>query len=444
MRLLNTTTKRLETFVGDSIPHYAILSHTWEAEEVLFEDVRDESNPLPTGKAGWAKVDKTCQRAMADGFAYVWIDTCCIDKSSSAELSEAINSMFTWYQNSGVCYAYLCDVRPSPGPKAPEHGLPPYDFIRKSRWFTRGWTLQELIAPANVRLYDADWNFIAALSDSEAVTDVIADRTRIPRAVLHRDFAKGYVASNPGPTGFVIFPMPCPEHNTAEWRCIGCKTTESLPDVLEAYSIAERMSWAAGRETTRPEDRAYSLLGIFGINMPLLYGEGSRAFARLQEEIIRTSDDQSILASRTAGMIRSFFAHSPDCFAGTEIIKPPWGMRWLEEERNGAAITATSKAIEMSMLVCPCKDTSGDEAFGLGILACSYASDSLCRPAILLDPMNSAPSSYQRLEGGTVIKISPLSPKGQITLGDHGKWRCRLSSVLYSLALPRCRTDMAS
>ena len=167
--------------------------------------------------------------------------SCCIDKTSSAELSEAINSMFRWYSRSKVCYAYLIDV--------PYDGFD--DSLPKSCWFTRGWTLQELLAPSSVVFYSAEWTRIG---DGEALISVLRNVTRIDEGILLR--------------------------------------TKSLGRV----SVAEKMSWAATRETTRAEDMAYCLLGIFDINMPLLYGEGKRAFQRLQEEILRNSQDQSLFA----------------------------------------------------------------------------------------------------------------------------------------------------
>ncbi|KAL2170614.1 hypothetical protein VTG60DRAFT_4627 [Thermothelomyces hinnuleus] len=149
MRLINTRTLHLEEFPRQDVPEYAILSHTWEKEEVLFSDMADLSRARE--KAGFAKIQGACRMAAAHGHDYIWIDTCCIDKSSSAEVSsEAINSMYRWYERSEVCYAYLCDVK---DPKDESQ-------LVSSRWFTRGWTLQELLAPNRVELYTADWSYI--------------------------------------------------------------------------------------------------------------------------------------------------------------------------------------------------------------------------------------------------------------------------------------------
>jgi hypothetical protein len=247
MRLINCKTLKLEEFFSNSIPRYAILSHTWGDEEVSFAELSLHQAGTATG-AGYQKIVFTCEQATADGLDYAWVDTCCIDKSSSAELSEAINSMFAWYKNAVVCYAYLADVSEA---KMDEE-------LSRSRWFTRGWTLQELLAPADVTFYDRDWMEICT---KETQAKWIAEITGIDKAVLL------------GP----------PEY--------GGKTAS-----LGSFCVAKRMSWASNRETTRAEDMAYCLLGIFDVNMPLLYGEDSRAFLRLQKEIINRFDDDSILA----------------------------------------------------------------------------------------------------------------------------------------------------
>ncbi|KAM7210457.1 hypothetical protein V8F06_014159, partial [Rhypophila decipiens] len=167
-----------------------------------------------------------------------WADTCCIDKTSSSELSEAINSMYKWYSESSVCYVYLEDVDPLP--QGWHLSSSTWGPFLASRWFNQGWTLQELIAPESVTFFANDWS---DLGSKFTIRNILVLRTRVPNNVLRG-----------------VSPSLC--------------------------SAAERMSWAAERETSREEDMAYSLLGIFGIHMPLLYGEGGpRAFQRLQEEI---------------------------------------------------------------------------------------------------------------------------------------------------------------
>jgi len=130
MRLLNVKTLTFEEFMNEkTIPKYAILSHTWGAEEVTYHDMRDGLSQAVERKIGFTKIRLTCQQAKAEGLEFCWIDTCCIDKTSSAELSEAINSMFRWYTRSYVCYAYLQDVEVVAGAATD---------LWQSKWFTRG------------------------------------------------------------------------------------------------------------------------------------------------------------------------------------------------------------------------------------------------------------------------------------------------------------------
>ena len=257
MYLLNTTTKRLSQFLDEQRPTYAILSHTWGTEEVSYQDlhdfhqtgsVREKSSSPVSSRAGWRKIKACCDQALIDGFEWVWIDTCCIDKSSSAELSEAINSMFAWYRDSKLCYAFLEDII-----DAIEDIAAADSYFRRSRWFTRGWTLQELLAPRRIRFFSNNWQVIGQLEPGSKFTEVVSEITSIPSAFL-----------------------------------------EGLN--LQKANVAMRMSWASKRVTTRKEDLAYCLLGIFDINMPLLYGEGTKAFRRLQEEILRRTYDHSLIA----------------------------------------------------------------------------------------------------------------------------------------------------
>lgn len=235
MWLINTKKLKLCYFNNDDKVEYAILSHRWEEEEVSLQDFRDGSG---IGKRGYAKIKQSCYMALQSDIQYIWIDTCCIDKTSSAELSEAINSMYKWYEHAKICYAYLSDVEAT------------HDFV-DSMWFTRGWTLQELIAPQIVKFFNKNWY---SFGSKHGLQRRITSITGIPSRVL-----------------------------------TGTKPSEC--------SVAQRMSWAAHRVTTRPEDRAYSLMGLFEVNMPMLYGEGgTKAFTRLQEEIIKALNDQSVFA----------------------------------------------------------------------------------------------------------------------------------------------------
>jgi hypothetical protein len=264
MRLLNARTKILEEFFDDSIPPYAILSHTWGPNEPIYRDFA-----APGNRDANVKIDGCCDQALLDGYGYVWIDTICIDKSSSAELTEAINSMYTWYESAGVCYAYLSDVSSDHDTPVAQLADPDTDF-RRSKWFTRGWTLQELIAPRRVVFYNFRWLYI------------------MEKTVVR---------------GSQYFGLWEDKHEKQDdWHHVLEKITKIPFNVLEGnaplseIAVAARMTWAAHRRTTRKEDIAYCLLGIFKINMSMLYGEGDRAFTRLQEEIIRTSDDETIFA----------------------------------------------------------------------------------------------------------------------------------------------------
>lgn len=242
MRLLDVQTYELHTFYGDKIPRYAILSHTWlrDDKEVTFTHLQSRTSTAWSHLPGARKIRLTCRQAAQDGCSWAWIDTCCIDKTNSSELSEAINSMFVWYKQAEVCYAYLTDIDRSR-----------CDDFLNSRWWTRAWTLQEFISPTSVLFFDRNWQPIGTKVDTAR---------RI----------------------------------AAKWNI----DVETLldPDSIYTKSVAQRMSWAANREATRAEDLAYSLLGIFQINMPMQYGEGYKAFIRLQQEIMRTTDDLSLFA----------------------------------------------------------------------------------------------------------------------------------------------------
>lgn len=239
MRLVNVHTLKLHEFFEGSIPPYAILSHRWTDEELTFKDLA--KNRADVESKGFKKLLGACRIAANYKFDYVWMDTCCIDKRSSAELSESINSMFQWYRKAEMCLAYLEDVHAGPGSK--------YQFI-KSVWFTRAWTLQELLAPRCLYFFDHQWTAFGSKCD---LGKLVSGITQMPVAVI-------------------------------------MGSTE-----ISQYSVATRMSWASRRHATRPEDVAYSLLGIFDIDMPLLYGEGTKAFQRLQHEILRNFTEPTIL-----------------------------------------------------------------------------------------------------------------------------------------------------
>ena len=366
MRLINTETLTLKQFYDTDLPKYAILSHCWGDEEVSFSDL---SRNVALEGAGLTKIRQSCRLAVNDGYEWIWIDTCCIDKSSSAELSEAINSMFRWYQNAEICYAYISDAK----------GDEPESF-QHSRWFTRGWTLQELLAPRQVKFFDTDWKMIG---DRDQVTGEIA-----------------------AATGINFIDPFCGQSWTDGWTGI---------------CIAKKMSWVAKRETSRPEDIAYCLLGLFDINMPLLYGEGAmKAFRRLQLAILNTTDDESIFAwgplkdtadtkdadhhpteakETPAGRLTGLLAPSPKHFAA--MIQNEY-----HERSERAPWMMTNKGLQLTLgpgSWTTVKGVSSSECISVLFSAAVFEEDRWHRPVVfLVRDRESAP--WSRLEQ------NPLSP----------------------------------
>ena len=236
MRLLFTETLTFDEFMGDRFPPYAILSHTWDRQELNYHDMLNPTLAVKM-KACYKKMMGFAIKSKELEYQHCWIDTCCIDKRSRVELTEAINSIFLWYSASSVCIVYIQDYQ------GPVFGR---ERLGLSRWFIRGLTLQELIAPRQLLFFNIDWSRITV------DTDLLLDITGVPTRVL-KDRRR-----------------------------------------LEQMSIAQKMCWASNRTTSRVENMAYYLMSLFDVNMTLLYGEGTKAFARLQEEIIRTSINQSI------------------------------------------------------------------------------------------------------------------------------------------------------
>ncbi|KAB8275436.1 hypothetical protein BDV30DRAFT_236803 [Aspergillus minisclerotigenes] len=288
MRLIRTKPPlELQEFTENELPQYAILSHRWESEEVTFQEMIRGDETIKT-KAGYKKIKRFCARAHQDGLEYAWVDTCCINKESSAELSEAINSMFRWYERAEKCYAYLCDAK--------------FETIEHSAWFQRGWTLQELLAPGEVHFLASDWS---DLGTRTTLCSLINKITGIDESILLRDKR------------------------------------------LQDFSIAKRMSWASARQTTRIEDIAYCLMGIFNVNMPLLYGEGEKAFIRLQEEIMKDSDDQTLFAWENEDISEEhpsgLLARSPADFRNCSDIVP------YSFSKNGTPFALTNRGIRMHL-----------------------------------------------------------------------------------------------
>jgi hypothetical protein len=233
----------LTEFFDDDIPPYAILSHRWGAPttEVSFRDIIDGTGK---SKAGYDKIRFCGKQARCDGIQYFWVDTCCINKADFTELSEAINSMFLWYRKATKCYVFISDVSKGLGNEDDDLLQSAWkSAFRKSSWFTRGWTLQELIAPTLVEFFSCEGQ---PLGDRISMEQQLHEITGIAIRALQGD-------------------------------------------PLSTFSFDEIMFWAKDRNTTRKEDKAYCLLGIFDIHLPLIYGEGDKAFIRLEEEINKHS-----------------------------------------------------------------------------------------------------------------------------------------------------------
>ena len=335
MRLIDTNTYQLREF-QDDVPPYAILSHTWtDHEEVSFKEwsalfgldkrwrsAVDSLQQELEGRSGYQKIINCCRQAKSDKLAWAWIDTCCIDKASSAELSEVINSMYNYYGASRIRYAYLADVSGRSDAEEPPAytELDSSNQFADSRWFKRSFTLQEMLAPSQLVFFTSIWKPLGQLQHYPhfclkdplpayltvpSLASEVSMATRIPENVLQGDWS-----GEP----------PC---------------------------VAQIMSWASSRDASRTEDMAYSLLGIFNINMPVLYGEGHRAFIRLQIEIMKSTDDQSIFAWDASHLKRftheaGFLAHSPALFANAASMIQITG---LHSARHQAALFANAASI---------------------------------------------------------------------------------------------------
>ncbi|KAK1519196.1 hypothetical protein CPAR01_15634 [Colletotrichum paranaense] len=262
MRLLSTKTTKLEVFHLENAPPYAVLSHLWEHDEVLFQDMGDLSRAARRG--GFLKIQLACAAAERQGLGHIWIDTCCVDKDSEAERNEAVEFSFRIFKSAAVCIAYLSDVR-SESAMLAEYTSVADPFLdnnlegkfrhtfKRSRWFTRSWTLPELVAPPGLLFYSHGWELIGTRSQ---LREHLFDITGVDTFVLQGgDLAK--------------------------------------------VSVARKMFWATSRNAYRLEDIAYSLAGLFGVEMIPIYGEGNvRAFLRLQEHIAKTVPDPTLFAWR--------------------------------------------------------------------------------------------------------------------------------------------------
>ncbi|KAF2689095.1 hypothetical protein K458DRAFT_329214 [Lentithecium fluviatile CBS 122367] len=302
MRLLNTTTLKLAFFI-DNAPPYVILSHTWGDGEVTFDDI---DKPYAKDMAGYSKIVCCCRQAVLDGFEWVWIDTCCIDKRSSSELSESINSMYRYYWQAEICYAYLVDATFN------EYA---YLGVADIRWFQRGWTLQELLAPSVVEFYNQEWQLLGTKC---GLATIIQHVTRIEKKYL--------------------------------------LDRHSIQDA----SVATKFSWASLRQTTRVEDTAYCLLGLVDVNMTMLYGEGTKAFYRLQLELLKKSNEHTIFTWELAKSLTGpILCPSPAGFFHSSRIRPTQEIVCAEHEM-------TNRGLRMRL---PC---IWEDGRCLAILNCQY------------------------------------------------------------------------
>ncbi|KAH7353746.1 hypothetical protein B0T11DRAFT_287334 [Plectosphaerella cucumerina] len=395
MRLFNVHTLQLESFFGKQLPRYAILSHRWgpDDEELTFRDV--QANNLDKPGIGSVKLRGCIAQAKDDKLDYIWVDTFCINKADDAtELTKAINSMFAWYRGATVCYAYLCDVVNGPL----NERLP---MFCASQWFRRGWTLQELLAPRYVRFYTRQWS---AMGTKHSMSAEVEKATGISAGFLE-----------------------------GVWQ-------------MDDASVAQRMSWAAGRVTREPEDIAYSLLGILGVNMPLIYGEGGNAFIRLQEEISKKVPDDSILAwgmrlrnqdgkpAGNTGAVGSIgiLASSPADFLDSGNITSsgdPPSILWS----SGAGSLGIEMALHTSadgqcygLLHCHAADDS-DKVVGIPLQRSSsqrsdeYVRSAGCCPIFL--PVEAARKSGRISPAAPIrIRVSPSTRKGKGEASSSRFW----------------------
>ena len=301
MWVLSTSRAKLHFFQNpEEVPDgYAALSHVWDKKEgeQSFQDIQrinEDCNRNGTNPRDFVceKIQRCCELAEKHGYKWVWIDTCCIDKTSSADISEAVNTMFQYYSFARICYGYLADIPyyETNFPESADHKA--YHGVRCnlvcSEWFCRGWTLQELIAPRFFLFLSQDWKVFGSRSDFAIILEI---KFGIPAALLK------YEVSH------------------------------------RIYSIAQRMYWYGKRKTARLEDEAYCLLGLFDIHMPTLYGEGRNAFRRLQEEIMKQSADTTLFAwdsNEEESYKACLFAPFPSVFYDSAvnfrpmIYMPPW------------------------------------------------------------------------------------------------------------------------
>ncbi|KAH7380478.1 hypothetical protein DE146DRAFT_637487 [Phaeosphaeria sp. MPI-PUGE-AT-0046c] len=412
MRLIDVDTLELRSFTDDDIPPYAILSHTWGADEISYQELvwinrikalsgslnqssmsssftssssQDEQSSLMLAsmemllrgnwnpgtsvgsmteedfrdRLGYSKIVHTAREVRDLKLKWVWIDTCCIDKSSSAELQESLNSMYRWYWNAKVCLVYLSDVSRADVIDTNTATVLARVAFESCRWTKRGWTLQELLAPTTCRFYLKDWQY---MGEKVEYLEELSHATGIPIPVLED------------------------------------------PVLVQEVSVAERMSWAASRQTTRLEDIGYCLLGLFDIQMPLLYGEGEKAFTRLQEEILKTTDDHSLFAWKAntsdSSTYRGLLARSPAEFRDCGSVE-------RESILSAFPISSTPIGIRVQLEFLP--NAVGDRSVLAMIRSCNAMNQRL---AIRLKCLDGG-MQYARVDAGSLVAIDDW-PTGQL------------------------------
>ncbi|OJA15680.1 hypothetical protein AZE42_08810 [Rhizopogon vesiculosus] len=310
---------------------YAIFSHRWLSKEPSYQDMSKEVQADST--PGWKKLQEFCRKTLHDHRChFAWCDTCCINKSSSAELDESIRSMFRWYRNSHTCIAFLSETADLEALRRSQTGE---GGVNIDQWFLRGWTLQELLAPSQIKFYGAKWQPLISLDISKndrfdkTIMPIISGITHIPIGDLE--------SFNPG--------------------------TNRVP---------EKMLWASKRRTTRIEDIAYCLIGIFDVSLMISYGEGNRAFFRLMEEILKRYDKWDIfLWSGRCSRYNAALPYAPHCYpvGYKEMHVKPREDVATEEERNNAncdvgdrlfALTNHGLQIKVLKLKIELADTGGE------------------------------------------------------------------------------------
>ncbi|EGS17115.1 uncharacterized protein CTHT_0074450 [Thermochaetoides thermophila DSM 1495] len=378
-------------------------------------------------KPGYQKILYAVEQAEKDGFEYVWVDTACIDRTSSTDVSEAINSAFQWYSRAGICYAYLADVQADDNIEGYRTWL---DLFNMSRWFKRAWTLPELLAPKKLVFYAKGWKLLGTKS---SLVKHVARVTKIDEVTLIE------------------------------------------PKLVHKASIAQRLAWAAGRQASRPEDVAYSLLGLFGIHMPIVYGEGAEAaFQRLQEEIIKRSDDHSIFAWGILNQLLGpkprhtntlppsalcldeeaddesdenlagatpILARSPDDFANMQFVIVPQSPE-VNAPAGVADYSMTNKGLHITLPLLP--DPAGGARYVLALLPCHLSSDPSHRLAIPLS-VTAIPNVYLRVKPGTLGAPSSealLVPVSVLKEGKCENKRIYIPNVTEQIARLRQREEI--